>query len=144
MATENDTDALAALADALTASQDARTGFEKMVEKAEPEFRPVVQRFSALHADHDNRLAAILRRHGQTPDADGSFQGTINKVVVSARSLFDDIDADVMESVRDGEDAVCEAYARAADASVDANDRAELRAMRNEVQTLLAQTIPPA
>jgi hypothetical protein len=31
---------------------DALAGFETMVEKAEPEFRPVAERFRALHEAH--------------------------------------------------------------------------------------------
>ncbi len=140
MATAEHTDIVETLADALTASQDAKTGFDKMVEKAEPEFRPVVKQFSQLHADHNHRLAALLRRHGETPDTDGSFQGTINKVVVATRAFFDEIDGDVMDNIRDGEDNVCDKYVKAAAISVDANDRAELQAMHNEIKALMART----
>ncbi|WP_232622674.1 DUF2383 domain-containing protein [Pseudorhodobacter sp. MZDSW-24AT] len=132
-------------ADALLALQrrtvDALTGYVKMVEKAEPEFRPVAERFRALHDRHNAALTAMLIRHGVEPDADGTFMGTVNKAVVSLRALFDEIDEDVMDSIRDGENHVLEAFDEAIGASgMPPADVTELRDMRDELTVLLQDT----
>lgn len=120
---------------------DALAGFETMVDKAEPEFRPVVERFRALHDRHNAALTAILIRHGVEPDADGSFMGTVNKAVVSLRALFDDIDADVMDSIRDGENHVLTAFDEAITAvGMPPADVTDLRDLRDELTVLLQDT----
>ncbi|MDO8883812.1 MAG: DUF2383 domain-containing protein [Pseudotabrizicola sp.] len=120
---------------------DALAGYVTMVDKAEPAFRPVAERFRALHDRHNAALTAILIRHGVEPDADGSFMGTVNKAVVSLRALFDDIDADVMDSIRDGENHVLEAFDAAITAvGMPPADVTELREMRDELTVLLQDT----
>lgn len=132
-------------ADALLALQrrtaDVLAGYVTMVDKAEPEFRPVVERFRALHDRHNAALTAILIRHGVEPDADGSFMGTVNKAVVSVRAMFDEIDADVMDSIRDGENHVLEAFDEAITATgMPPADVTDLRDMRDELTVLLQDT----
>ena len=39
---------------------DALAGYTTMVDKAEPEFRPVAERLRALHERHNAALSAIL------------------------------------------------------------------------------------
>lgn len=131
--------------DALLALQrrtvDALAGYVKMVEKAEPEFRPVAERFRALHDRHNAGLTAMLIRHGAEPDADGTFMGTVNKAVVSLRALFDEIDEDVMDSIRDGENHVLEAFDEAISAEgMPPADVTDLRNMRDELVMLLQDT----
>ncbi|WP_245298732.1 DUF2383 domain-containing protein [Pseudotabrizicola sediminis] len=132
-------------ADALLVLQrrtaDALAGYVTMVDKAEPEFRPVAERFRAIHDRHNAALTAVLIRHGVEPDADGSFMGTVNKAVVSLRALFDDIDEDVMDSIRDGENHVLEAFDEAIGASgMPPADVTQLRDMRDELTLLLQDT----
>lgn len=132
-------------ADALLTLQrrtvDALAGYVTMVDKAEPGFRPVAERFRALHDRHNAALTATLIRHGVEPDADGSFMGTVNKAVVSLRALFDDIDADVMDSIRDGENHVLEAFDDAIGAvGMPPADVTMLRDMRDELTLVLQDT----
>ncbi|WP_102109432.1 ferritin-like domain-containing protein [Oceaniglobus roseus] len=128
------------LSAAHTRTVDAKTGFVRMTDKAEPEFRPVAERFAALHQDHATRLSGHLRRMGVTPDEDGSFMGSVNKAVVTVRSWFDDIDADVMDQVRDGEQHVLDSYDEAIADPVNGPVVDDLRAMRGELQKLLSQS----
>ena len=132
-------------ADALLTLQrrtvDALAGYVTMVDKAEPAFRPVAERFRALHDRHNAALTATLIRHGIEPDADGSFMGTVNKAVVSLRALFDEIDEDVMDSIRDGENHVLQAFEDAITSSgMPPADVTELRDMRDELTVLLQDT----
>ena len=120
---------------------DDLAGYVKMVEKAEPEFRPLPKQFRALHNRHNAALSAMLLRHGAEPDADGSFMGTLNKTVVSTSALFDEIDEDVMDSIREGENHFLTAFddAMAATGTPPA-DVTELRDMRDELTVLLQDT----
>lgn len=127
-----------ALATIYDRSVDSVKGFARMVEKTEPSFRATAARFRALHAGHVDRLAALLAAKGVMPDADGTVMGTVNQAVIGFRAIFDDIDDDVMDQVRSGEDWILKAF----DAAIAEHPEAAapLQAMRNELTNLLAET----
>ncbi len=118
---------------------DVLKGYVKMVEKAEPEFLPVAQRFHDLHARHASALVAKLSAMGIAAD-DGTLMGTINETVVGVRAFFDEIDADLMSSIRNGENHVLEAFDDALDAELSPDDAADISAMRDELVGLLEDT----
>ncbi|MFA8384037.1 MAG: DUF2383 domain-containing protein [Pelagibaca sp.] len=124
------------LRDLYTRIVDAKAGFDVMVDKAEPEFRDVAISFRDMHARHAEEIARLLHGH---VDADGSLMGTVNKAVVSVRALFDEIDEDVMDQVRNGEDHVLSAF-REAEENGPALHEAKLIAMRAELEDLLHRT----
>lgn len=115
---------------------DARSGFERMVEKAEPEFRPVAQKFLDLHDRHAAAVAELAR--GDV-DEDGTLIGRINRFAISIRALFDEIDEDVMDQVRFGERRVLKAFDRAIELSDD-RTREALIEMKSELVALLDET----
>lgn len=119
---------------------DALAGYEKMVEKAEPSFRPTAQAFRALHAGHADRLSRLLSDLGRDVSEDGTLMGTINVAVVSMRSMFDAIDHDVMENIRSGEDSILGAFDNAIAKCDDATLAAELSDMRLALTSLLDRT----
>ena len=119
---------------------DAKAGFEVMVDKAEPEFRPVPLKFRETHHQHAERTAAIVTALGGEPDSEGSFFGTVNRTVVSVRAMFDEIDEDVMDSVRDGEKHVLESFDEAIATLGTNRHRDEILAMRGEIEALLDET----
>ena len=118
---------------------DTLAGFDKMADLAEPSFRATVGAFRNLHARHEVEVARLLTEAGQVADADGSFMGTVNRAVVVARALFDEIDTDVMSQVRSGEQYVLDAFDQAIGHTGDSRRVARLRAMRREVEEQLAQ-----
>lgn len=124
------------LRDLYTRIVDAKAGFDVMVDKAEPEFRDVATSFRDMHARHAEQIARLLHGH---VDADGSLMGTVNKAMVSIRALFDEIDEDVMDQVRNGEAQVLSAF-REAEANSAAPHEAQLIAMRAELEDLLQRT----
>lgn len=130
--------------DALTAlydrSVDSATGYAKMVEKAEPDFRDIAERFRALHARHAESIARLLADLGVAPDKGGTLMGTVNQAVVAFRAFFDEIDEDVMDQVRSGEDWVQKAFDAAIAEQVAPGPATELRAMKAELTDLLAET----
>jgi hypothetical protein len=119
---------------------DALKGYVKMVEKAEPEFRPVAQRFHDLHMRHASALARQLSAMGVTVDRDGSLMGTINETVVGLRAFFDEIDEDVMTNIRNGEKNVLDAFDGVLNVELSPEDSAALVAMRKELVALLDET----
>jgi uncharacterized protein (TIGR02284 family) len=119
---------------------DSVKGYAKMVEKAEPSFRDTAAQFHALHVGHAGELARMLADLGLEADADGTFMGTVNQAVVTFRAFFDDIDDDVMDQIRSGEDWVLKAF----DAAIAEQDGTEaslrLREMQAELSALLEET----
>ena len=136
--------ALADMIDALsklhTRSVDARQGYDTMLAKAEPEFRPVVRQFHDLHSRHAAALAQIITVLGGAPDQDGSFMGTVNRTVVSLRAVFDEIDEDVMDAIRDGEERILEDFETALTKSTAQPWHDDVAQMRDEVLGLLEAT----
>ncbi|RYI34142.1 MAG: DUF2383 domain-containing protein [Acetobacteraceae bacterium] len=137
---ERQSDASDALGTLHTRTVDALRGFAKMVEKAEPEFRPVAQKFHDLHAQHAGAIARILSARGQAVDADGSIMGTVNETVVGLRAFFDEIDEDVMDNVRSGEGHVLKAFDDALADTLQQDERLAVEAMRGELTRLLDET----
>lgn len=131
---------LDSLAAAHTRSVDALAGFDTMVEKAEPEFRDVAIRFRDLHRRHAAELGAILEENGRKRDEDGSFMATVNTLVVSTRALFDEIDEDVMDQVRDGERHVMKALDDAQASVSEPLVKNVVKQMRSDLAALLDET----
>lgn len=133
----DDTTALMALYDR---SLDSVKGYAKLVEKAEPEFRDTAERFRTLHASHADALGRELADLGARIDTGGTIMGTVNQAVVTFRAFFDEVDEDVMDQVRSGEDWVLRAF----DAAIAEQDApaviAKLHKMRAELTQLLADT----
>jgi uncharacterized protein (TIGR02284 family) len=121
---------------------DSLKGFSKMVEKAEPSFRDIAEKFRSLHARQAVALARFLADKGVEVDGDGSIMGTVNEAVVTFRAFFDDIDEDVMDQIRSGEDWVQNAFDEAiAEQDIsDAQIAIKLREMQAELTELLAET----
>jgi hypothetical protein len=128
-----------ALANLHTRTLDALAGYDTMVEKAEPGFRPVAVRFRGVHARHAAAIAELLVREGREPDMDGSFMSAVNRAVVTMRAFLDAIDEDVMHQVRSGEQHVLNAFSDAIAASPDGRN-ADLSDMRAELQAALDET----
>ena len=123
---------------------DALAGFEVMVDKAEPEFKPIATAFRDLHTQHAGSLTRHLAALGVAPDSDGSFFSMVNEAVVNLRALFDDIDADVMTNIRNGEDNVLAAFDDAIADDLPAHIREPVVTMRNELVHLLEQATAQA
>jgi uncharacterized protein (TIGR02284 family) len=130
-----------ALVDLHTTTIDVLKGYEKMVETAEPHFRPTVQRFLDLHARHAEALERMLVAKGAEVDADGSLMGTINRVVVGMRAFFDEIDEDVLGNIKDGEDHVLNAFDDVLNSKQTPEDATALSAMRDELVSLLQDVV---
>lgn len=129
-----------ALIDLHIRTLDAKAGFETMVAKAEPAFRPVAQRFFDLHSGHAVALAPMLAVRGLEDASGPSLMASVNKAVVSVRALFDEIDADIMDRVRKGEAHVRAAFDEAIASGVTADELQILLDLRAALDRLLSET----
>lgn len=126
-----------ALAELHTRLLDTIQGFEKVREKAEPEFRPIAIEFHALHLRQAESVARMLSAMGHDPETDGSIFGTVNSAVVTVRSWFDDVSTNIMDSLIQGEKHVLDAYGAAISALDDPLRRRQLEADRQDLVALL-------
>ena len=121
-------------------SVDVLAGFETMVGRAAPDFRPVAERFRDLHREQADELAAMIARFGREPEVDGSLMSTVNRAVVSLRSMIDGIDGSILDQIQDGEQHVIDAFDDALGAGQPIDVTARLRSMRRELSLLLFET----
>ncbi|KMK68706.1 DUF2383 domain-containing protein [Puniceibacterium sp. IMCC21224] len=131
---------IVALQEVLSRTVDARAGFDAMVDKAAPGFRSTALKFRETHYQHTDRLAAILTALGAEPDTDGGVMATVNKAAVVTRSLFEEIDADVMGSIRENEAEVLNGFDAALTYLPEGHHHRDVSAMRGELQDLLDDT----
>jgi hypothetical protein len=134
----SDTEALDAIGTLHDRTVDVLAGFDTMVGKAEPEFRPVAEAFQSLHQRHATALAGRLAEAGRAPDEGGTFMSSVNRTVVTLRSFFDEIDEDVMKQIEDGEQHVLDAFDDALKRT-HGDVRDDLARMRQELVDLLAE-----
>ncbi len=131
---------VAALAELHTRQLDTIAGYDKVLEKAEPAFRPVAAEFRALHIRQAAAVAEMLEGDGHDPSQDGSFFAHVNRAVVEIRSWFDEISDTIMDALVNGEKHVLEAYDQAIDAvTVCAERKRVLAEHRAELALLLAR-----
>lgn len=132
-------DRLEKIAEAHRRVADVIEGFEKLVEKAEPEFRPVATAFLDTHRKHHLELAAYLKREGHEGSENGTFFGKVNRAVIEARSWFEKVDEAVIDRVREGEKHVLDGYAEARDTGQTVEANAMLTQHMSDIDSLLAK-----
>ena len=109
------TQAIDALHDIHTATNDVLKGYREMAARAEPDIQAVIRRLTALHERHAAEQSAELARLRDTGKDDTSLQGTVNKVVVMLRDWLTNLDRDVLPAVREGEESLRKQYDKALD-----------------------------
>jgi|SRR5579859_665893 len=87
-----------------TAAIDARGGYEEARDDAEGRStRPLFQEMIALHTRNADDLAHVLQRSGAPVGEDGSFMTTVNRTVMSLRSLLGGLGDGVVRALIDAE-----------------------------------------
>ncbi|KPQ05904.1 MAG: protein of unknown function containing DUF2383 domain [Rhodobacteraceae bacterium HLUCCA12] len=133
-----------ALSELHTRLLDTVAGFDKALEKAEPDFARIVRAFLDLHRDHANATGDMLARAGHDPGRDGSVFGTVNRGLVEVRSWFDRIDIEQMDALVQAEKHLLEAFDIAIASIADDQRKAALGAMRDAQIALMDQHCPPS
>lgn len=106
-------EAIDALHDIRTATNDVLKGYREMTERAQPEIRQVIHRLTGMHERHVAEQSAELARLRDAAQDDSSLQGTVNKVVVILRDWLSSLDRDVLPAVRQGEESLRDEYDKA-------------------------------
>jgi len=132
-----DDERLDRLAEVHTRVLDTLQGFEKLIDKADPDFAPVAKAFHDMHTRHERDLAEYLSKAGRDPGNDGSFFGSVNRAVIEMRSWFTDIDQNVMDQVKEGEKHVLEAYQAARDSAQTVEANSMLMRHSEEIDRLM-------
>jgi uncharacterized protein (TIGR02284 family) len=107
------TQAIDALHDIHTATNDVLKGFLEMSARAKPDIQTVMRRLTDMHERHATEQSAEIARLRDGQKDDSSLQGTVNKVVVILRDWLTDLDRDVLPAVRQGEEALRDEYVKA-------------------------------
>jgi Domain of unknown function (DUF2383) len=136
-------DAIDALHDVHTATNDVLKGYREMSARAEPEIQSVVRRLIDMHERHAAEQEAELVRLRDAGTDDSSLQGTVNKVVVMVRDWVSDLDRDALPAVRDGEKSLRDKYVEALEdgrvsehATVGALLKTQMAAITSEIARL--------
>lgn len=132
-------DELQKLQDLHTLLIDTIAGYDKVLEKAEPEFVGIAEAFRGVHVTQAERVAALATAMGGETDDDGSFFGTVNRSVIEIRSWFDDIGHNILDALADGEQRVIDSIDAAIEASPSVERRGVLQQMRSEITLLLGR-----
>lgn len=121
---------------------DTISGLDKVVEKAEPDFRPIAEAFLDMHRRHETELSAHLRSLGHDPSDDGSVFGVVNRAVVALRAMFEDVSVNIGDRLKQGERHLIEAYdaARASRQSIETN--AILIQQAEEIDAMMEKHFP--
>lgn len=98
------------IAEVHTRVLDTIAGFEKVVEKAQPEFRPVADAFLAMHVRHEADLARMLKAAHRDPAADGSVFGSVNRAAVEIKSWFEAVTDKIMDQIKSAEKHILASY----------------------------------
>lgn len=107
------TQAIDALHDVHTATNDVLKGYREMLARAEPDIHPVIRRLTEMHERHTTELAVELDRMQAAYKDDTSLQGSVNRAVVILRDWVSNLDRDALPAVRDGEKSLRDEYDKA-------------------------------
>lgn len=132
-----------ALAELHTRLKDTIAGFDKVVEKAEPDFLAIAVAFRDMHNSHERAVAEMLVQDGHDPAQDGSIFGTVNRGLIEVRSWFDDIGINMMDALVSGEKHVLESYEQAIEHAAPAERGTALSAMRDAQVALMDRHCAP-
>lgn len=132
-------DQLVTLQDLLSRSVETHAWFEEMTDKAEPEFRHIALKFRGLHLEQCDRISATITALGGEPDRSGGLRAAVNRTSVSLRSMFEDIDGDMMAAIEDAEAQVLADFDAALSILGSSRYRDELEQMKGELVKLLSE-----
>ncbi len=119
---------------------DVIAGYEELRERAAPELIGLARSMLALHERHRDALADLMAARGHVPDGEGSFMSLVQEGVIRVRSWFEDLDAEILPRIREGEEALVELYDDAiANAGARRPEHAALTVQRAEIRSQIAE-----
>lgn len=110
---------ISAVSDLATSVSDIVKGYSTMVDKAEPDLKPVVERLHGLHTSHLGVLTSLISELGGRPDDLSSPMGNVHKTVAIVRDWMGALDASALDPIADGEERLVDEYTDAISHLVD-------------------------
>ncbi|MDU8944629.1 DUF2383 domain-containing protein [Ovoidimarina sediminis] len=104
---------ISAISQLATDVVDAIRGYETMIDLADEDLRPVVERLHALHNTHAGPLLTMLDELGGSPDEVGSAFAMVHRAVAKTRNLFGALDSSAVRQIVDGEERLVNSYSNA-------------------------------
>ncbi|WP_425093466.1 DUF2383 domain-containing protein [Tropicimonas sp. S265A] len=101
---------MAAINKVATDLADVIKGYQVMVERADEDLHPFVERLLALHETHAASVYEMINRMGGKPENAGSFMGLVHEAVATARDWFDGLDSSVLGAIIEGEERIVQTY----------------------------------
>lgn len=118
---------------------DSKNGYEEAL--ADAEGRGMTQLFRdmiALRIEDSDELASVLTTLGEVADQQGSFMTTVNRAIISIRSLFGDLDESILPGLIDGEKRIVAYYDEALETAGSSVDREILTRQRQNLLKIIA------
>ena len=92
-----------------------------------------------MHLEQCDRISATITALGGEPDRSGGLRAAVNRTSVSLRSMFEDIDGDMMAAIEDAEAQVLADFDAALSILGPSRYRDELEQMKGELVKLLSE-----
>lgn len=118
---------------------DSKNGYEEALKDAEG--RGLTELFSnmiALRERDSAEIAGLLATLGEKADDKGSFMTTVNRAIISIRSLFGDLDEGILPGLIDGEKRISTYYDSTLETVGSTADRAVLTRQLEKVRSVIA------
>lgn len=118
---------------------DAANGYEKGVDNADAQMRPIFEKLVDLHRKGATEAANILVAHGGEPDQDGSWMSLVHETIMSARGLFGDVDESAISGIIDGEQRLLDQIGTVLSQNLwTETERRTIEAQRDQINSVLA------
>lgn len=127
---------VAGLQDVLTHTIAAKERLQTVRDKLDPTTLNVADSLIAAHIGQSEHLARMITDCGEVPDTSGGATSGLSASLSSIAAMFDDDTADSMETIRDGEEAVIDAFGHALRDIPDGPLHDQLVGMRDEIARL--------
>ncbi len=124
-----------------TALIDSRNGYDEALKDAEGKgLTPLFQEMIALRTQHAEALKVHLIQLGAEANEEGSFMSTVHRAVISLRSVFTDLDEQILPGLIDGEERIIGYYDEAIETvQPGSRESATLVAQRSELKSKIAE-----
>lgn len=118
---------------------DSKHGYEEALSDAEGRgmsqlFRDMI----ALRIKDAGEIASELATLGEKTDENGSFMTTVNRAIISLRSLFGGLDESILPGLIDGEQRIVKYYDSALETAGSSVDREILTRQRQNLLKVIA------
>ena len=134
-------DHLDALKHLHTALIDTRKGYEEAKKDGpQSELLPLFERMITEHAEAEQTVADVLTRAGEMAEMDGSFMTTVNRAVISLRSMITGLGENILPALINGEQMNMKKYDAALEAGgLAETDRTAVDTCRSRLKTAITR-----